>query len=84
MTNYDAYGERSIPRMMQMTEHGAKFLVELPSLRDQFAMAALPALIATANLPHIANAGLLGSNSEVAEACYTIADAMMQQRAVGK
>lgn len=81
MTNYDAYGERSIPRMMQMTEHGAKFLVELPSLRDQFAMAALTGWLASFPNGAVVNAE---AESDVAKACYTMADAMMKQREVGK
>lgn len=57
---------------------------EKPTLRDQFAMAALPTVLA-AQLG-LARAGHIGDRpkSEAAEAAYEIADAMLAERSKKK
>ena len=81
----------SIPRIMQMTEHGAQFIIETPALRDWFAMNAPEATteqLATErgidrgrnphNDPHRPR---LRSETEIrAQLAYRYADAMLRAR----
>lgn len=68
---YDAYGDAA-PRMMQMMDNGTIGVFDFPTIRDQFAMAALTGWC-TQDLPSQPYA-------IVARECYEIADAMMEAR----
>ena len=69
-----------IPRLMQMTEYGAKFIVEVPTLRDQFAMAALQGLISGAVGDQALGHDHPENNIGFARVSYLLADAMLRAR----